>query len=183
MDAIIGTDAWRVASVCGIENVAHPIAVARRLLESNKEVLLVGPGACGRAGGRAPLRRACAWARACSAPAPCRPQAPSSLRSRAASPRCPQSRCSAAASSSGEWAGRARSGVCSLVRHRARSFHALKGDAHFQPKEAFGKVHGMGTVGCVCRDATGAVAVAVSTGGACAGTDAWRCRLPPMRCF
>lgn len=49
MDAIIGTDAWRVASVCGIENVAHPISVARRLLESSKEVLLVGPGACAAA--------------------------------------------------------------------------------------------------------------------------------------
>jgi L-asparaginase / beta-aspartyl-peptidase len=45
MDAIIATDSWRVASVCSLRNIEHPVHVARRLLETNKEVLLVGQGA------------------------------------------------------------------------------------------------------------------------------------------
>ncbi|UYP45041.1 hypothetical protein NEF87_001326 [Candidatus Lokiarchaeum ossiferum] len=45
MDAIIATDEYRIGSVCGIQNVFHPISVARKIMDTTKHVMLVGEGA------------------------------------------------------------------------------------------------------------------------------------------
>ena len=35
MDAIIATDEYKLASICGIQNVRNPVRIARKLLENN----------------------------------------------------------------------------------------------------------------------------------------------------
>ncbi|MFW9992870.1 MAG: isoaspartyl peptidase/L-asparaginase [Candidatus Odinarchaeota archaeon] len=56
-----------------------------------------------------------------------------------------------------------------LVGRELERYYAIKKMKHFEPKDAFrsspGKSNGLGTVGCVCLDQSGGLAVAVSTGG------------------
>lgn len=45
MDALIATDDYKLGSVCALQNVLHPIAVARLVRDKTKHVMLVGNGA------------------------------------------------------------------------------------------------------------------------------------------
>ena len=117
MDAIIATDEYGIGSVCAIQNVLHPISVARRIMEKTKHVMLIGDGA-------------------------------NKFAKEQHFPECSPEEL--------------------LIGRELERYHEIKKMKHFDSKTAFGtyqKTNGMGTVGCVCLDKSGHIAIAVSTGG------------------
>ncbi|OHB75980.1 MAG: hypothetical protein A2Z34_01660 [Planctomycetes bacterium RBG_16_59_8] len=52
-----------------------------------------------------------------------------------------------------------------LVGRELERYHAIRNMSSFEPKDAFRKPQGMGTVGCVSLDKSGRIAIGVSTGG------------------
>ena len=169
MDAILATDNFQLGACCSVKNVQNPIKLARVVMEKTKHVMVVGDG-CTRL---AQEVRVCA----------------SRARTKALTPRLITASCDA--HRLGPSTRQFNVPVCRtadlLVGRERERFEALRQQAHYDPKSSFlrqdsaalvadgsaeeggisrrGKVNGMGTVGVVCLDTSGRMAVGLSTGG------------------